>query len=98
MAKYHDWIVEELETDQDHVHICLSAPPRYSPSKIVNLLKTWTYKHVYRTHPELKEYLWGGKMWAEGYYISTVSDSATKEEIKNYIRQQKRKQKQLKLI
>ena len=98
MAKYHDWIIEELETDEDHVHLCLSAPPRYSPSKIVNLLKTWTYKHVYRTHPELKEYLWGGKMWATGYYVSTVSDRGTKEEIKKYIRNQKRKQNQLKLF
>ena len=98
MAIYHDWLVEEIETDQDHLHIGLSAPPRYSPADIVNLIKAWTYKHVYRTHPELKEYLWGGKMWAEGYYVSTVSDRTTKEEIKRYIRQQKAKQNQLKLI
>jgi REP element-mobilizing transposase RayT len=46
----------------------------------------------------LKEYLWGGKMWATGYYVSTVSDRATKEEIKKYIRNQKRKLNQLKLL
>ena len=98
MAKYHDWLIEELETDEDHLHSCISAPPRYSPAKIVNLLKTWTYKYVYRIHPELKQYLWGGKMWATGYFVSTVSDRATKEEIRKYIRSQKRKQNQLKLI
>ncbi len=98
MSKYHDWLIEELETDEDHLHLCLSAPPRYSPAKVVNLIKTWTYKYVYRTHPELKTYLWGGKMWATGYYVSTVSDRTTKEEIKKYIRQQKRKQSQLKLF
>lgn len=98
MAPYHDWIIEELETDEDHLHVCVSAPPRYSPAKIVNLLKTWTYKHVYRKHPELKIFLWGGKMWQQGYFVSTVSDRATKEELRRYIRNQKRKQNQLKLI
>lgn len=98
MAKYHDWIIEEMETDEDHLHVCVSAPPRYSPAKIVNLIKTWTYKHVYREHPELKIFLWGGKMWRQGYFVSTVSDRATKEEIRRYIRNQKRKQNQLKLL
>lgn len=98
MSAYHDWLIEELEADQDHIHIHLSAPPRYSPSAIVNLIKTWTYKHVYRSHPELKTHLWGGKMWAEGYYVSTVSDRATREEINRYIRNQKKKQHQLKLL
>ena len=98
MSVYHEWLIEELEADEDHIHVCLSAPPRYSPSQIVNLLKTWTYNHVYRSHPELQSHLWGGKMWAEGYYVSTVSDRATKEEIKRYIRNQKRKYDQLKLL
>ena len=98
MANYHDWLIEELETDQDHLHVHLSAPPRYSPAMIVRLLKNWTYKHVYRTHPELKSHLWGGKMWAEGYYVSTVSDRATREEINRYIRNQKRQYNQLKLL
>jgi len=72
MAKYHDWIIEELETDIDHIHIFLSALPRYSPSQIVKLIKIWTYNHIYDNYPEIKKYLWGGKMWCEGYYISTV--------------------------
>jgi len=63
MAKYHDWIIEELETDIDHIHIFLSALPRYSPSQIVKLIKIWTYNHIYDNYPEIKKYLWGGKMW-----------------------------------
>lgn len=69
---YHDWIIEEVETDKDHLHIFLSAPPRYAPAEIVKLIKTWTYTNVYKKYPKIKEYLWGGKMWCEGYYISTV--------------------------
>lgn len=42
MAPFHDWVIGEMETDQDHIHILLSAPPRYSPSQVVKLIKTWT--------------------------------------------------------
>lgn len=98
MAGYHDWMIEELETDIDHLHIFLSAPPRYSPAKIVNLIKSWTYRHIYDQYPEIKNYLWGGKMWCEGYYISTISDRTTKDEIGRYVRQQKAHSKQLKLF
>jgi len=98
MAKYHDWIIEELETDIDHLHIFLSAPPSYSPSEIVKLLKTWTYSHIYDQYPEIRKYLWGGKMWCNGYYISTISDRTTRTEIQKYIRQQKVHINQLKLF
>jgi len=98
MAKYHDWIIEELETDIDHLHIFLSAPPSYSPSEIVKLLKTWTYSHIYDQYPEIKKYLWGGKMWCNGYYVSTISDRTTKTEIQKYIRQQRVHINQLKLF
>ncbi len=93
LAYHHDWIVEELEADKDHIHIFLSAPPRYSPSDIVKLIKSWTYHHVYRKYPKIKQYLWGGNMWANGFYVSTVSDNTTKDEIARYVRNQKEQAK-----
>lgn len=95
LAHYHEWIVEEMETDRDHIHIFLSAPPRYSPSEIVKLIKTWSYHHIYHQYPKIKQYLWGGKMWANGFYVSTVSDSTTKEEIAKYVRNQKQQETDL---
>ena len=95
LAFHHDWNIEELESDDDHLHIFLSAPPRFSPSEIVQLIKTWTYHNVYCKCPKIKQYLWGGKMWANGYYVSTVSDNTTKEEIAKYVRNQKIKKEDL---
>lgn len=89
LAFYHEWVIEEMESETDHIHFFLSAPPRYSPSEIVRLIKTWTYQEVYRKFPKIKQYLWGGKMWANGFYVSTVSDSTTKDEIRKYVREQK---------
>lgn len=95
MAPFHDWLITELESDKDHVHILLSAPPRYSPSQIVKLIKTWVQKELFRKYPkEVKQYLWGGRFWTQGFYVSTVSDNTTKAEIEKYIRNQKKVLKQ----
>jgi len=99
MAPFHDWEIEEMETDTDHIHIFLSAPPRYSPSRIVKLIKTWTQKRLFEKYPKkVKRYLWGEKFWCRGYYVSTVSDRTTKGEIAKYVRQQKKHQKQIGLF
>ena len=91
MSTYHDWIITEMETDKDHIHILLSAPPRYSPAEIVKLIKTWTQKILFKKYPkQVKQYLWGGRFWASGHYVSTVSDQTTKLEISKYIKNQKK--------
>lgn len=95
LAYYHEWIIEEMETERNHIHIFLSAPPKYAPSEIVKLIKTWTYENVYRKYPKIKQYLWGGKMWATGFYVSTISDNTTKDEMRKYIKEQKDKYEQL---
>ena len=99
MAPFHEWVIEELETDRDHIHLFLSAPPRYSPSQIVKLIKTWTEKKLFEKYPKkVKQYLWGEKFWCRGFYASTVSDRTTKDEIKRYIREQKEHWKQIGLF
>lgn len=99
MAPFHDWVIKEMETDKDHIHILLSAPPRYSISKIVKLIKTWTQKKLFEKYPKkVKQYLWGGRFWAQGFYVSTASDRTTSEEIKQYIKKQKKELKQLGLF
>ena len=99
MAPFHDWVIEELETDKDHLHLFLSAPPRYSPSEIVKLVKTWTEKRLFERYPKrVKQYLWGGKFWCRGFYVSTVSDRTTRDEIKRYVRDQRKQEAQMKLF
>ena len=38
--------------------------------------------------PEVKKQLWGGELWTDGYFISTVGAHGNEEMIKNYVEQQ----------
>jgi len=99
MALFHEWLILEMETDKDHLHLLLSAPPRYSPSEIVKLIKTWTQKKLFEKYPKkVKQYLWGGRFWSQGFYVSTVNDKTTQQEIKKYIRNQKKQFENLRLF
>lgn len=96
-AFVHDWVIEEMEVMPEHIHLFLSVPPRYSPAQIVNITKSWTHRQLYRTYKEIRQKLWGGSLWSEGYFVSTVNDSTTKDQIKRYIQDQKKDLKQMKL-
>ena len=40
IAEEYDMIIDTLEVVEDHVHIFLEAPPRLSPARIVQILKS----------------------------------------------------------
>ncbi len=67
----------------DHVHLCLSIPPKQAISEFMGYLKGKSALMIYDKHPEL-----GNKFerdfWARGYYVSTIGnvDEATIKYIK----------------
>ena len=82
-------IIDELGFDWDHIHIFCGAKPQYSPSQVLQLIKSITAKQVFSRFPKLrKEELWGGEFWSDGKYIGTVGDATSEEVIKRYIRNQ----------
>ena len=69
----------------DHVHLCLSIPPKYSVAYTIGFLKG---KSAVRIHRELlhERRMAGLHFWATGYWVSTVGrDEAT---VRRYIREQ----------
>lgn len=78
----------EIGTDDDHVHFLVQSVPIMSPKQIVQIIKSITGREVFKTCPEVKQYLWGGKFWSEGYFLSTVSAHGNEQMIKNYVQQQ----------
>ncbi len=74
----------------DHVHILVEAPPKYSPAKIVQMFKVISSKKLREEFlPQLKPLIWkDGVLWAVGYYAASVSDGATSDVVKEYIKTQ----------
>ena len=59
---------------------------------MIRLIKSVFGKAIFREFPEIKEELWGGEFWTDGYYIATVSGRGSKKVIENYIKSQGREQ------
>jgi putative transposase len=87
----------EIGCDEDHVHFLIQSVPMLSPKKIVNTVKSLTGREIFRLHPEVKRFLWGGKFWTSGYYINTVGQYANEEVIKKYVQSQGNNQKYQKI-
>ena len=81
--------VEVLEGHSmpDHIHLCLSIPPKYSVAHTIGFLKG---KSAVRIHRELlrERRMTGLHFWATGYCVSTVGlDEAG---VRQYIREQEK--------
>jgi putative transposase len=80
----------EIGTDKDHVHFLVQSVPKYSPKKIVQTIKSITAREIFKQMPEVKEQLWGGEFWSDGYFVSTVGTHNNEETVKRYIKEQGR--------
>ncbi len=69
----------------DHIHLCLSIPPKYSVAFVVGFLKG---KSAVRIHRELlhERRMSGLHFWAQGYCVSTVGLDEAR--VRQYIREQ----------
>ena len=78
----------EIGCDENHVHFLIQSVPMMSAKKITNTIKSLTAREIFRLHPEVKHFLWGGKFWTSGHYINTVGQYANEEVIKKYVQGQ----------
>ncbi len=86
----------EIGTDKTF-HLLLQSVPRYSPTKIVTMIKSITAREIFKKHPEVKQILWGGEFWSDGYFVNTVSKFGDEETITKYVKEQG-KEKEYKVL
>ena len=84
--KYPDWYYHKINTGDDHVHLLIEIPPKYSIAEVVQKLKADTsqilkkrFKFITKIYPK-------GNIWSVGYFVSTVG--LNEEQIKKYIERQ----------
>ena len=93
IAEEYDFEVIEQKVMSDHVHLFLSAPPRYSPAKLVNIIKSKSRNEIFREFPHFARRCWSGKLWAKGYFVRGVGNKVTADEIQRYVRYQREEKK-----
>src|SRR5215467_7735321 len=80
---YPDWYFTAIGVDRDHVHLHMEIPPRYSVSKVVDILKSNTSRALRAKFGFLDKVYWDrGGIWAKGslcpQWVSTkISSNAT---------------------
>jgi len=88
IAERYELEIDTMEVMPDHVHLFMMAPPRYSPSRVVQIMKSISARQMFRRYPKLREQLWGGEMWSDGYFVRSVGDRVTADVIRRYIKLQ----------
>jgi putative transposase len=86
IAESQEMEVISAEVMPDHVHLFVSAPPRLSPSDIVNVFKGVTARMLRMKFPELKK-IYSKGLWTRSYYVGTAGNMSA-ETIKAYIANQ----------
>lgn len=86
LCQYKGIEIIEGNLCNDHVHMCLSIPPKYSVSTMVGYLKGKSAMIVFEKYSRLKKNFKGHSFWARGYYVNTVGLDEAK--VRKYIKDQ----------
>ena len=81
VAKKNSIEILSLSIQLDQTHLFVSAPPRFSPSVLVNLFKGYTSRHLLQEFPELRT---PHGLWTRTYYVGTAG-TVSEETIRRYI-------------
>ena len=84
--------VQELNVQEDHIHLLVSVPPKVSISKLMGILKGKIAIKMFKSYPKLKQKpYWGNHFWARGYFVSTVG--LDEEMIRKYVKYQEKEER-----
>lgn len=88
LAQQKESKIEEGHLHLDHVHICISIPPKYVVSNVMGYIKGKSAISIARNLMGRRRNFTGEKLWARGYFVSTVG--LDEETVKEYIRTQEK--------
>jgi len=86
LASHKESKIVEGHLMPDHIHMCISIPPKYSVSNVVGYMKGKSAITMARKFGGRERNFTGENFWARGYFVSTVGlDEAM---VRAYIRHQ----------
>ena len=89
VAEESDFDIDIAESDKDHIHLLVSAPPKLSPLSIVRRLKQVSTRRIYELHGSSlrKVFYREHTFWSDGYFVSSIGN-VSQETVKKYIENQ----------
>ncbi len=92
LAKRKGVVIEEGHLMPDHIHMCISIPPKYAVSNVVGYLKGKSAISIARRFKGRQRNFTGEHFWARGYFVSTVG--LDEDMVIEYIRSQEKADEQ----
>ena len=93
LAQHKESQVVEGHLMCDHVHMCISIPPKYAVSNVVGYMKGKSAITIARKFGGRQRNFTGEVFWARGYFVSTVG--LDEEMVRAYIRNQEHEDERL---
>ena len=92
LARQKESEIIEGHLMEDHVHMLISIPPKYSVSSVIGYIKGKSAIYIARNFQGRKRNFVGESFWARGFYVSTVGrdEKTIREYIKNKEKEDKR--------
>lgn len=88
LARHKEAEVVEGHLRSDHVHMCLSIPPKIAVANVVGYMKGKSAIAIARKFMGRARNFTGEVFWARGYFVSTVG--LDEDMVRAYIRDQER--------
>jgi putative transposase len=90
LAKQKGCEIVEGHLMADHVHMCISIPPKYAVSNVVGFIKGKSAISIARHFMGKAKNFTGENFWARGYFVSTVG--LDEQVVRAYIREQEKEE------
>lgn len=90
IAKWKQCTIYAWHIGDEHIHLQMAVPPKYSVSYVMNFMKGKSSSWVKKKTKKFPK----GTLWQRGYFVSTVG--LNEHQIRNYINDQSHHQIELK--
>jgi putative transposase len=97
IAEEYEFRIDTMEVLEDHVHIFIEVPRRYSPAQVAQIMKSVSARELFKKFPKLRKQLWAGEFWSEGYFVRSAGDKGTADIIRKYMEYQTHEENSLQL-
>ena len=87
IANYKGVTIQSMEVMDDHVHLLITFPPKFSASSVVKSFKGSSAREWFKAFPNDRNKLWKGHLWSNTFFMSTIGN-VSKDIAEEYIKNQ----------